>query len=203
VGGFLLPLALRGEAAPDVSRSATGAVAGYAAAGLAVVAGLLLQDAGEVRGGLALRAAAAIAVLGTSGAWRPPTRPGYNRRLLWASVWCLPLGLGLAAWLPEHRIAAMHVAYVGGFGILAFSVATHVTLGHSGDASAQAGRPWPVTAFGALFLAALAARSLMAAISLRYFEWLGIAAALWITGALVWAAYLVPKMWRRPLQPEA
>jgi uncharacterized protein involved in response to NO len=96
----------------------------------------------------------------------------------------------------------MHVAFIGGFGLLAFSVSAHVTLGHSGNAAAQGGRPWPVAAFGLLFGAALLARSLGAAVSPRYFEWLGVAAALWLAAACTWAVYLLPKMWSLPLSAE-
>jgi hypothetical protein len=42
-----------------------------------------------------------------------------------------------------------------------------------------------------------------ASASAAYFTWLGVAAALWSAGAMVWAVYLVPKMWRVPLAAES
>jgi uncharacterized protein involved in response to NO len=115
----------------------------------------------------------------------------------------VPLGLLLAAAFPAHRVAAMHVAYVGGFGLLAFCVAAHVTLGHGGCEREQNGRPWPVIACGALFVAAAALRAVATAWIELYTTWLLAAASVWLVAAVVWSAFLLPKMWRAPLRPEA
>ena len=203
IGGFFLALALHGEAAPDASPARTHAIAGYALAGAVTLAGLVVQDFGPTRLGLALRGAAAVAVLVATRAWRLPTRPGHNRLLLWTSAWTIPAGLFAAAALPEQRVACMHIMYVGGFGLLAFAVAAHVALGHAGLAGAQAGRPWAVVAFGFLFVVAMALRVMAAGISAEYFTWLGVAASVWLTGAIVWAGYLLPKMWTPPLSTES
>ncbi len=48
--------------------------------------------------------------------------------------------------------------FVGGFGLLAFAVSTHVVLGHVDSEATKEGRPWPELAFGALFAAAMALR---------------------------------------------
>jgi uncharacterized protein involved in response to NO len=202
VGSFFLALALRGQPPPDARPDAPAVILGHVAAGLAIFAGLLLQDSGAVRGGALLRACAATSVLAAAGAWRLPTKPGLNRRLLFVAAWSLPIGLLLLAAFPEHRVAAMHVVYVGSFGVLAFAVAAHVTLGHGGYAREQDGRPWPVMAFGVLFASALLLR-IAASASAAYFTWLGVAAALWTAGAAIWAVYLVPKMWRAPLAAES
>jgi uncharacterized protein involved in response to NO len=112
------------------------------------------------------------------------------------------VGLLTAAAFPEHRVAAMHITYIGGFGLLAFAVATHVTLGHSGYSKDQAGRPRAVAWFGALFAAAMLIRSVGIVLSAQYFELLGLAAAMWLLGAVIWASYLLPKMWRAPIADE-
>src|SRR6185312_3901992 len=107
--------------------------------------------AGAPQLGALIRGAVSGLVVVASGAWRAPSRPGVNRRLLWAASWAIPLGLLAAAAFPDARIEALHVTFVGGFGLLAFAVAAHVTLGHTGDAAAQSGKPWPLLLSGALF----------------------------------------------------
>jgi uncharacterized protein involved in response to NO len=202
IGPFFLAVALHGEARADVSRRSAASVVGYGAAGVIILVALALHAAGFVRPGLLLRGGVVIAVLAASRAWRLPSRPGRNRRLLWLATWMVPLGLMSAAAFPEHRVAAMHVTYIGGFGLLAFAVATHVTLGHSGYSNDQAGRPRAVVWFGVLFTAAMLIRSVGTVLSSKYFELLGLAAAMWLLGAIVWASYLLPKMWRAPVRDD-
>ena len=202
IGAFFLPLAGRGEAAPDLDKGKRLAVVAYAAAGLLIIGGLVVEVTLSPRGGALLRAAVAITVLTASGAFRTPSRPGANRWLVWIAAWAIPLGLLGAAVFPDHRVEALHVMFVGGFGLLAFAVSTHVILGHTGHEAAQAGRPWPVLAFGALFAAAMGLRASAAVVPEHYFGWLGAAAALWLAGATVWAIFVLPKLWRAPLTSE-
>ena len=203
IGAFLLPLANRGEAAPDLGP-------GKQALGRRVCGGGALHPRGaRPRGRWWVRDRAAAPRLRGARRARPlrrveaPSRPGANRRLVWAAGWAIPIGLFAAAALPDQRVEALHVTFVGGFGLLAFAVGTHVGLGHSGEDAGQAGRPWPVLAFGALFMLAMALRVTALAVPNHYFGWLGTAAALWLLGATVWAVYLLPKLWRAPLAPEA
>jgi hypothetical protein len=199
IGPFFLAVALHGEAPTDISRRTAASIVGYAAAGAIILVSLALHAGGSVRAGLLLRGGVAALVLGAGGAWLRPSRPGRNRQLLWLAMWMIPVGLMSAAAFPEHRVAAMHVTYIGGFGLLAFAVATHVTLGHTGNSKDQAGRPRAVAWFGALFAAAMLIRSAGTVLSSRYYELLGLAAAMWILGAITWAFYLLPKIWRAPL----
>ncbi len=121
---------------------------------------------------------------------------------MWLAAWAVPVGLALAAIFPGDRVAWMHVVYIGGFGLLAFAVAAHVALGHGGFESARDGRPWQVLAFGALFAGAMILRATVTHVPEMYFGWLAAAAAAWLAGAVVWAVFLVPKMWRPPIAPE-
>ena len=203
IGPFFLAVALHGDAPSDISRRTAASIVGYATAGAIILVALALQAGGSVRAGLLLRGSIAALVLAAGGAWRLPSRPGRNRWLLWLATWMIPVGLMSAALFPEHRVAAMHVTYIGGFGLLAFAVATHVTLGHGGYSKDQAGRPRAVVWFGALFAAAMLIRSAGTVLSSKYFELLGAAAAMWLLGAIIWASYLLPKMWRAPLGDES
>lgn len=200
IGSFFFALALRGDPPGDTTASKRDrlAMAVYALAALAILGGLVLQDLGFVRAGLLVRALVIGVAFARSGVFRRPVKRGLNRRLLRLAALAIPAGLVAAALVPEHRIAAMHVAFVGGFGLLAFAVAAHVTLGHSGFTAQQDGRPWPVAAFGILFVAAAAMRATAPALPDAYFRWLGAAAVVWLLGAAVWALYLLPKMWAEP-----
>ncbi len=203
IGSFFLPLAGRGEAAPDLDRGRARAPVAYAAAGLAVIGGLAVEVAGAPRIGALIRGAAGVAVLVASGAWRAPSRPGANRWLFWAAAWAIPIGLLAAAAFPDRRVEALHVMFIGGFGLLAFAVGAHVVLGHTGDEAGQAGRPWPVLVFGALFVIAMGLRATALVAPQHYFGWLGTAAALWLGGAVLWALFLLPRLWRAPDAAEA
>jgi uncharacterized protein involved in response to NO len=198
IGAFFLPLAGRGEGAPDLDKGHRLAIPAYLAAGLLIIAGLVVEVAGSPRTGALLRGVVALTVIVASGAFRPPSRPGANRWLVWIAAWAVPLGLLGAAVFPDHRIEALHVRFVGGFGLLAFAVSTHVVLGHTDSEAAQSGRPWPVLAFGALFAAAMGLRVSVTAVPEHYFGWLGTAASLWLAGATAWAVLVLPKLWRAP-----
>jgi len=201
VGAFFLPLAGRGEAAPDVGPGRGWHAVAYAAAAAGVIVSLVAEAGGWPRAGAGLRGAIALAVLVASGTWRPPSRPGTNRRLLWTAMWAIPVGLFGAALFPAVRVEALHVMFVGGFGVLAFSVAAHVTLGHTGQEARQGARAWPVAAFGLLFGAAMMFRISAVADPDSYFRSLGIAASLWLLGTIVWAAYVLPAILRSPAPP--
>lgn len=202
IGAFFLPLAGRGEGAPDLDKGKKLAVFAYAVAGLLIVAGLAVEVAGAPQIGALLRAVVALAVLVASGAYRMPSRHGANRWLVWSAAWAIPSGLLGAALLPDHRVESLHVMFVGGFGLLAFAVSTHVAVGHAGDEAAQSGRPWPVLAFGVLFTAAMALRVSVTSSPEHYFGLLGIAASLWLAGATAWAFLVLPRLWRAPAAPE-
>jgi len=198
VGAFFLPLAGRGQAAPDLTPSRWWQAVAYAGAAAAIIGGLVLEVLGHVRAGAALRGAVALAVIASSGAWRLPSRPGTNRLVLWLGIWALPVGLLGAALFPGARVEALHVMFVGGFGVLSFAVSTHVALGHSGQEARQSARSWAVASFGALFALALFSRLAAPADPSNYFRWLGVAAASWLLGATVWAAFVLPRILRTP-----
>lgn len=201
IGGFFFALTLRGDPPPDLGKNPGDGrrAAAFAIAGAGLLGGLALQELGFVREGLAARALiAAVVLLGARGL-TPPTKPGVNRRVVWLAGWAIPLGLALAAVFPEDRIACMHVTYVGGFGLLAFAVAAHVTLGHGGYDAQRDGWPWQVITFGALFVTAMVLRATATRMPEVYLGWLAAAASVWLAGAIVWAAFLVPKMWTRPI----
>ncbi len=199
IGGLVLPLMAGATPPADLvsSRAAYRRLFGYAAIGVAIFASLVAEAAGWVRGGPLVRSlvvAAGLAVGG--GAWRPPATPGLHRRLVWISVWLMPLGLLGAGLFPDLRIAALHVLFIGGFSLMGFGVATHVSLSHLDLSGLAQGAPRAVAVLGGTVLLAAVAR-VAADMSNTYFAHVGWAAALWLVGSGTWLGFLGPKLLRR------
>jgi len=199
VGSLVLPL-MAGAPPPADLGSAPGETrraVGYAAVGAVVLASLALEHAGWGRTAPLVRAAAVAAGLALGGgALGEPRRPGLHRRLARLAAWLMPAGLTVSAAWPDYRVPALHVLFIGGFGLLAFAVATHVSFGHLGLEAVGAGSPTPVIALAAGLGLALAAR-FVADWSDSYFAHLGWAAACWIGGSAAWLAYFGPRLLRR------
>jgi uncharacterized protein involved in response to NO len=200
VGSLILPLMGGVAPPPDLGSSPreTRKAVAYGAAGLLVFVSFIVEQSGWTRAGPLLRAVVVAVALGAgAGAWHPPAKPGFHRRLAWVSVWCVPTGLLVSALWPDYRVPALHILFIGGFGLLAFAVATHVSLTHLGLDHLASGRPPAVVALAIGFLFALSAR-LAADASDTYFGHLGWAAAAWLLGSAVWFAFLLPHFLRRP-----
>jgi uncharacterized protein involved in response to NO len=197
VGSLVLPL--MGGAPPpadlDSSPRERAKALGYAAVGLAFFASFLLEAAGWTRSAPLLRAAVDALGLGIGvGAW-PPGKPGLHRHLAWVSLWMMPVGLAASGLLPDYRVAALHILFIGGFGLLVFAVATHVSLSHLDLKHLALGRPPALVILGASFALALAAR-LAADFSDSYFDHLGWAAGCWLFGSAAWLLFLAPRLLR-------
>lgn len=126
--------------------------------------------------------------------YSPPRRPGAHRFLIWASVWMLPLGYGLMAFFPGHRVAAEHVVFVGSFGLMVLAVSTHVVLSHGGFGALLQERPWQLWALGTLVAFALAFRVGASLDPAHLRAWLGAAAGSFLAATTAWALLLAPKM---------
>jgi uncharacterized protein involved in response to NO len=196
VGSLVLPLMGGTPPPPDLGSTPAESwkALAYGAAGATIFASFLLEQVGFDRSGPLLRAiVVAVGLGGGGGAWRMPGKPGTHRKLVWLSVWLMPVGLIASAIWPDYRVPALHILFIGGFGLMAFGVATHVTLSHLDMEALAAGNPPVVVGFGAAFLIALCAR-LAADASNSYFIHLGWAAALWLLGSGAWLAFFGPKL---------
>jgi len=199
IGSLFLPLVAGMPPPADLGSSPRERwkAVGYFAAGIGIFLSLLVEELGGVRSGPLLRAAIVAIALGYgAGAVRGPRKPGFHRRLIWLAVWLIPVGLVLSAIAPDYRVPALHVVFVGGFSLMAFAVATHVSLGHLGFEDLAAGRPPAIVAVAVAILVALAAR-VVADFTDSYFEHLGWAAAAWLVGSSIWLGFLGPKLLRR------
>jgi uncharacterized protein involved in response to NO len=195
VGALILPL-VSGLAPPadlDASPREPRRLRAYLLLGLVVDATFVAEVAGLVRAAPLLRAVAVAAGLVLGGSWRAPREPGLHRRLVWAGAWLTPLGLAAAALVPDYRVPALHVLFIGGFATLGLGVATHVSFGHLGLTAAARGRPPVVVALTVCLALALLAR-VAADWSDGYFAHIGWAAAAWIAGTAAWLAVLGPRL---------
>lgn len=199
IGSLVLPLLGGTPPPPDLGSSPreTRKAMAYGAAGAAILASLVWEQTGWTMAGPLLRAMVmALGFAFGADALYRPNKPGLHRRMVWASVWALPVGLVLAALLPDFRVAALHVVFIGGFSVMAFGIATHVSLSHlEALAPLALTSPRPVRAVATLLTLALLAR-LAADASNTYFDHLAWAAGLWIAASLIWLAFLGPHLLR-------
>ncbi len=192
VGGTMLPALTRAEP-PRIVAGAGPARPGQSAAALLFLASFPLEVYVAPRLGLALRAAVAGGVLvGVGRLWRPPLVPGLHRRLMWIAAWLLPAGYVAAAAAPEQESAALHIAFIGTFAVLALAVALHVALSHGGRPDRLAGRPWQIWCTGLLLLAAVVFRLLVGLDPAHLRPWLALGASCFLVATLAWAALVVP-----------
>lgn len=171
-------------------------------AGVALLLGSFVLEVLWAPGpGLLLRAALCAVALSSSLRHRG-VRPGLHRRLFPLALGLVPLGLAGAGLVPAHRVALLHLCFVGGLSLLSLAVSVHVGLLHTGHEALAARRPPLVALAAALMLAAMAVRAGADLGGARYLTLLGVAASLWLLSALAWALFLVPKLLRAP-RPEA
>lgn len=199
IGALVLPLMSGTPPPPDLGSSPreTRVALAFLALGLTVAGSLVAEALGAVRSAPIVRGVAVAIGLGWGGgAFRLPGKPGFHRKLVWAAAWLAPLGLVASGLLPDYRVPALHVLFIGGFSLMAFGVATHVSLSHLGFADEAMGRPRPVVVLALGIALALLAR-VAADSSHTYFEHLASAALCWIVGSAVWLAWLAPRLLRR------
>ena len=81
--------------------------------------------------------------------------------------------------------------------MLTLAVSTQVTLGHGGYSELLTSSPWQIAAIAALLVSATIPRALMDLDPARFYFWMGLASASFLSGLVVWAGLLVPKMLHR------
>jgi uncharacterized protein involved in response to NO len=106
----------------------------------------------------------------------------------------LVTALFFPAVLPGYRLANVHLAFIGGFTIILFTVSTRVILGHSGHAHLFQKRLRFLISALVLLVVAMVAR-----VGADFFppgrnSHLVYAALLWVIAAAVWAWALMPKL---------
>ena len=169
----------------------------YVLALAALVAGAFFADTAD-RHTLAawMRAVAAIASTMLSWkSWSRPAKGGALTTALWLSGWAIVLGVVGAAVFPAHEIAAWHVVFVGGFGLLTMAIGTRVTVTHGGHPATDEPR---VLGWASLALlgAALVLRAAGGEVDPSRAGWLAAAAFAWVAAWGLWLAGALPRALR-------
>ncbi len=197
VGATLLPVLTRGLAHAETAGTPrdTAAKALHLGGAVLLAASFFVEAWASPRLGCGLRAAVVLLALVVSARIdRPPTVPGFHRRVIWLSAWLLPVGYSLAAVSPRYQEAGLHVVYVGGFALMALSVAYHVAQSHGGTPRVLAERPRPLVAMVVLLGSAVVLRALVDLDRAHERPWLGAASVAFLAATLCWAALVLPRL---------
>lgn len=206
VGGFMAPRLMgrgflqvtsSGVSAQDARRIRRRRVALHGVAGALLAASFLLEGAGMAAAAYGLRAAVVTAeLLWTTRFHRPPAVPDRYVQFMWVSLWVIVCGLWGAALLIRHRVAMLHVLFLGGFSLMAFAVGTMVVLSHAGEGERLRRPLWVLRAVGWGLGCAIAARLAAELSPARFFPLLGAAAACWSVAGISWLVFSLPYVLR-------
>lgn len=167
----------------------------------AILLGVLaLAFAAEALGrpglGALLRAAAASVVgLLVWKLTRLPGRRDLPAFVLWSSGWLILAGLWLAALLPRTGVGALHLVFIGGFGLLTLGIGTRVVVAHGRHPLAVERATLTATVVGAIALA-LAVRVVAEFWPPVAATLLGLSGTLWVIGWLIWGSHALPRIFR-------
>ncbi len=200
IGAFLLPRFFglpNRQQFPELlmpSREWLVRAAFAAVCGAVVMAGFLIQIAGETSIGFALRAVGvAVYLLREVPIHRAREARGSLAFALKLSLASFPVGYLLLAFFPAWHLTLIHIVFITGFSLITLTVASRVILGHSGQSARfQATSPTVLVLTGC-FVAALLVRLggdfLMPD---QRFHFYALASLLWIVGAVAWAVGILP-----------
>jgi uncharacterized protein involved in response to NO len=135
--------------------------------------------------------------------WKLLRKPRTKGRLafwLWISAWSLVLGLWAPAFVPVYSMHALHLVFIGGFGLMTLMIASRVSLAHGGYGVRIELRSRVFTVIGGLALLAAAARIAAPWVPKGYAPHLAYASICWILAVIAWLAVFLPKIVR--FKPE-
>jgi len=123
-------------------------------------------------------------------------------RLVWISVWMIIIGFwGVALW-PAYRITMLHLAYIGGFSLLTFAIATMVILSHAGEGERLHTPIWILWIVALGISLALLKRAAVVMFPDAYFKFLGMSATIWCLTAFGWLCFIFPRLFKVPSADE-
>jgi len=202
VGGFMAPRLMgRGFLPVQPGGADSGAtrrlrrrrLTFHAVAGLLFFSSFWIESVGWIGPAYLLRAAVVTGELAwTSQFYRPPQLNLQYVRLLWMSLWLTVLGLWVSGIWPGHRLAGLHVAFLGGLSLMTFAVGTMVVFSHTGSSGRLNRSAWGLRAAAFGVAGSLVARVLADVHAEWYTVLLGMAALLWLAGAVAWLAMILP-----------
>lgn len=199
IGGFLVPR-LMGTYQPvqDPQR-----VRGHLIAGGLLFLSFWIEGLGQDVLGYGLRAAVITAELTWARAWPLwPRSSDLYVRLVYCSVWMIVIGFWLSAFFPAYRIAALHIAYIGGFSLLTFAIGTMVVLSHAGEGEKLHGPLWILWIVVLGIAMALFKRAAVVFAPDAYFRFLGMSATFWLIAGGSWLIFILPRIFKVPTEDE-
>lgn len=166
----------------------------FALGGLLLFVSFLLEAKFPLAGKLlrAMTVSAQLLVFGNIH--RRPQSSFLSVRLLWLSFWFLVVGFWMAALLPRYEIGALHIAFIGGFGLMILAMGLRVVASHGGVAGLWEGAAWQLKLAALSVLIAVPLRFAAAFFPTRYTLLLALAAGCWIVALLAWGALTVPRV---------
>jgi len=163
--------------------------------GLVIWISFVLEALDWTRGAAILRGLAVLFYFAIQGhLLEKPIGPPFLAHCFRLGAALLVLALFSPAALPGFRIANLHLAFIGGFTIILFTVSTRVILGHSGHSHLFQKRLRFLIVSLVLLIIAMLAR-----VGADFFppdrnSHVVYAALIWLIAAAVWAWALVPKL---------
>ncbi|MDZ4742456.1 MAG: NnrS family protein [Verrucomicrobiota bacterium] len=201
IGAFLLPRFF-GEVSkhnfPESMAVPPGWMGKALVSGLAgglVIVSFAIEAGGQIVWGCLLRGAVVLAYflmeMNLLQNWKARGTLALSLRI---ALICFPAGLFAVASAPLHRVALLHVFFMGGFCLLCFTVASRVVMGHSGHSHLLSGRLKPMIFFLVMLILALLCRvsaDFIPEVRLSHYDY---AAILLSGGILVWLMAYLPLM---------
>lgn len=167
-------------------------------AGLGLLTSFWIEGSGHLALAYGLRAVVITAeLLWTTSIYRFPVVRELFARLLWLSLWMVILGYWGTAFFPMRRKEMLHIAFIGGFSLMTFAVATMVVLNHAGEGEKLKKPLWALIVAGLGVILALVPRLTAAFFPEQYFGWLAAASACWLLAGISWLLFVIPKLMRR------
>lgn len=169
--------------------------------GILIVSSFFIETGLNRNAGFFLRAASTTVCLYQFGILKIPRSPSVVGILVAIALWSIALGLWLAALLPTHEVGALHLTYIGGFGLLILTIGGQVTSSHGGYSKFWAERKtWAILCAVLVILSAIL-RSLASAISSLYFPILAISAFCFDLALILWGLALLKYLLRKDAAP--
>ncbi len=198
VSGYLGPRLLYGERAEaaTVGGAARRQRVALVLFGVALLGSFCIEVAWSVLWGRLLRAALLGGYLLAMGFYRLPQRRHAPLYALLFALWCAPLGTLLAALWPAAQTGALHVLFLGSFGLATTAISSRVISAHCDAEQAWSGEHSPLGRVFLLLVLALVLRLAADGWPAHYFALLHAGALLWIGGQVLWTLRFVPLLGR-------
>ncbi len=153
----------------------------------------VLEASGWIRSGMVLRALVVLLYLLREVPVHKAREASGSLALgLRLALVSFPLGYLLIAVFPAWQLGLVHVVFITGFGLITFTVASRVVLGHSGQSHRFKNVLLPVVIMTALFIVALLLRISADFWSSQRFTLYAVSAVIWVVAVVVWAAGILP-----------